>query len=717
MSTNFETKPDAWGIEHLGVKYLSDRGITSEIAAAMGIKFITHGEAHLLLHRPEDEKKPFFPGRSALWIPTIGIDGSPHPYHGQAIFFNPNKDPFKRHTETTDDFPNEVSYLLSKPLVEGDTVYWCESALKAATLRYHYGLNAIGMNGVFGFFANKRLVKSAKALPGNLVHVLIVDSLNDKNKKSLSQVLNARRRWRLALKQLDSPTLRYIELPKPPADFQKNGRPKTDWGVDDFRMVRGHEALGEVLRTTTEFHDVGEMKVWLDDFNSRFVYVKANSKVFDRSLNQFLTRTNFYDNNATARVGDDPVAPAWFCSPDRSEVDGLAFAPNQPEIAHGKLNIWRGFALEPHSNDLAVQKFWVDTILEAFGPDGRYFIEFAAALIQFPAKRLSRYVFLGGKQGTGKNFVVEPLVRIFGAGVHCQTWTVANFINNFNSLHRACRLGILNEPGDPHNLENKVRVAIGEVIKKNGDQNETQLQLEGKGTDIVVVDRLQSNIIISNYGPPHALESSDRRGIMLRANQRMSVKAPNNLGEKDLDYWGERWHWLNYEDGAAEVFDYLKRYDLSKVDLDGPAPMTAYKAELLRSSPDTVQTFMEQFNADPRTMFRSVLGEDFELPKPCIIDADIAGTLFGLLVRSVDNQAAFTTSVGKLALSVWECASVQVTAKNPLRGADRKGPATIGARVYMIVDNRIVAYDKSLSGADCLRALEDLRLRIKGDGL
>lgn len=700
----------SFGVAHHGVAYLTARGCTPETATKLGIRFVTHAEANDLL-RTDASKRSFYPKRDALWLPTRGPSGVLHPYHGQAIFFNPGKKPFKIHTETTEEYPNEVNYLLTKPLAEGDTLYWNESTLKAA-VPFAFQLNAIGMNGVWGFSKGKgRLVNSVKELPPNLVHVLITDSLNDKNKKSMTGVLNARRRWRLALRQqLGQCTLRYIELPKPPAEFlaKQENPDKADWGLDDLYVFAGSDSVRNLLLNTVEFHDADELKIWLDEFNSKFVYVKSISKVYDRDANQFLSKQNFFDNYASSHTGETSIAPAWFRSADRPEVNSLAFVPGSPELINGNLNIWKGFAIDPSSNDIAVHKYWVATILDAFGEEGRHFIEFAAALVQFPEKRLSRHVFLGGKQGTGKNFVVEPLARIFGVD-HCQSWTVANFINNFNTLHRACRLGILNEPGDPHLLERKVLVAVGETLKKNADQNERYLQLEPKGVDIAVVDRLQSNITISNYGPPFELQIGDRRCIALLAKQHMGVVADNTLGTKPLSYWEERWNWLNNENGANEVMSYLKNYDLSKVDLDGHAPMTAYKAALLKSSIDTTKTFIEQLNANPLTIFRNVLGADFDFTDPFVFDAQVVARLFELTIRPIENEMAFTTSVGKLSLSCWECSSTQVTMRTKGPG----GPSSLGARVYAIENNRITEYKSgSITGEKCIGLLQELKLQL-----
>lgn len=659
--------------------YLKARGRTYDEAVKLGFQFITHAEANDRVGTPPD-KRSFYPRRAALWIPTTRPDGTAHPHHGQAIFFNPGKPPFKVHTKTTDLQPNDVNYLLgARKLVPGDTVYWCESTLKAAVLQVGLGLPAIGMNGVFGWSKGKgRLVTSAKELPPGLVHVLITDSLNDKNNKSRTNVLRARRAWRLAVRrELQDAIVRYIEMPRPPEDW-----PKADWGLDDYLMRNGIGAVEALLRNATEFHDDDELRILLEDCNAQFVYVKSVSKTYDRDENALLSKQQLFDNYASLNAADTPVLPSWFKSADRREVSSLAFRPGEPELVDGCLNLWQGFDVEPSANDIAVKKYWLDTIFDAFGEDGRYLVEIFAVLVQSPGRRLPRHIFINGKQGSGKNFIVEPLARIFAS--HTQNWSVKNFINNFNVAHYKCRLGILNETGDPHFMAKADLVAVGELLKKNADPNERKMQLEPKGSDISTVDRLQFNITISNYGPPFELQAGDRRCVALLARQHMQIQRADNLGTKSEAYWAERWNWLNNEGGAAEVLSYLLRYDVSAVDFEGPAPMTEYKRSLVFQDSDAVRPFLERFNVDPLGVIRAVLGPEYQLPEVVIFNATIVQLLFEALVRSVDNPQAFTTQVGKLAQSVWECASTQIT----MRAKD----GMKAVRVYQISGGRICKF-------------------------
>lgn len=709
--SSFPAKPNAiLNIAGFGVNlqdcvdYLKQRGCDyKEALEYLGAEFLTHAAADARVIIGEKENGSFYPKRSALWLPTKCLDGTSHPRHGQVIYFNPGRKPFKRHTPTTDAYPNEVNYLFKlEDLNENPTIYWCESTLKANILR-KLGHFAVGMNGVNGWSRGGergKLVQSAGDLPKDAIHVLITDSLNDKNKKSHTSVSRARRMWRHALQRVNlEATVRYIEMPKPP-----EGWPKADWGLDDYFITKGQAETEKLLSTAKEFRDNDELKVLIDDCNHTHCYIKSLSKTYDKDGKILLTKQQLFDNYASLNTSNgDPVLPAWFRSADRCEYSSLAFRPGEPEVVDNCLNLGAdcGRDLEPVQNDIAVQKYWVDTLYDAYGSEARYVIELFAVLVQQPGRRVPRFLFINGKPGSGKGFTVAPLERIFES--HTQPWSVPTFINNFNAAHRHCRLGIINEPGDIHSHAPSVRTALAEALKKNADPNERFMQLEPKGVDISKTDRLQFNVVISNYGPPFVIQTDDRRMVALQARQHMLVAKPGeNLGTKTLEYWAERWNWLTYENGAAEVLYYLQNYNISGVDFDGPAPMTDYKGALLNQDQDSVQAFTERLNVNPVGVIRAVFREDKELPSPLVFDAGLIALLFGILVRPVDNHQAFTTRVGQLSQSVWECQSTPVVAR-------RQGRTN--ARLFLIKDNKICNLNKDslgLTGGQLLDAADKL---------
>lgn len=712
---------------HLGIEYLAKRVVTLDMARNLGMEFVTHQQANDYL-RTAKSKRSYHSKYDALWVPDRCADGTFHPYHGQAIFFTPGKKPYKLHTETTVEHPNEVHCLplpggLAYSMLPADTkIYWCESVIKAAVPNQHFGFPAIGMNGVFGFSRKGgALCNEATKMPARAVHIYIADSLNRKNRKSMTNVLRARNKWYIAMKkQYPESSFYYIELPPPPA-----GWPKDDWGLDDFCATNGAEKTKELLLgKLQEFRQTSELGVWLDDFNSRFVYVKQVSKIYDIQENQLLSKTDFLNNYAPFRCtngeGEAVSIPnAWFNWIERLEVSGLAFRPGEELLTEGRLNLWQGFAVAPDTSDAGqaeVQKYWVDTIYDTFGPDGKHFIEFCAALVQHPEKRLSRYFFLGGRPGTGKNYAAEPICQIMGP--HFQAFTVDNFINNFNMAHHSCRLGLLNETGDPNEIPKAVRTAIGEQLKKNADQNEKTMQLEPKGKDISTVDRLQSNIVISNYGFPGRLDPDDRRAVCLRAGKHMAIKSSNNDGEKTLEFWAERWQWLNYGGGAAGVLGYLLNYDLSGVDIDGPAPMTDYKKLLIGQRGTSAETFVMSFGRAPLEIFQEALGvknmDAYRLKEGAdeyVFEATDVARCYSILVESVDNHKALATSIGKWAVDMWEVGSVQISGRDVTTGSMG------GARVYGIKDGKVVSADAvgtAMSKTDKLQASHKLKQALLG---
>ena len=488
-------------------------------------------------------------------------------------------------------------------------------------------------------------------------------------------------------------TFKFIDLPKPPKTW-----PKADWGLDDYFMAGNDVPM--LLTRTSDFKQTSEMSTWLEYFNTKFVFIKASSKIYDISENQLLSKQNFFDNYAPCRVwlGKDvyPVAAAWFTWAERVEVKGLAFRPGEDLITDNRLNTWQGFALEPFEDDKTVQRLWVNTILDAYGEEGWHLIHALACLVQNPGKRLSRFIFLGGKSGTGKNYAIEPIMRIMG--VHGVSLRGEDVINKFNSNQAICRVGLINEPGDPANTPAANKVALGEMLKKNADANETTMQLEDKGVNAVTSDRLQFNIVISNYDPPFDLQPTDRRAVILKARQHMAIAASNNFGTKTVDYWNERWAWIEHENGSAAVMQYLLDLDISKVDMDGPAPVTEYKTQLLNNKPENAASFMNDFAKTSALMFNSILKEP--LVGEHIFDAEIVVLVYSFIMqRDPENKGGFAAAIGKRALTEWEVTSRQISAR-----IDGKN---LGARVYLW-DNGVIKSAVGYAGMTSTQMMENL---------
>lgn len=661
--------------------YLAARGCTPEMAAALGVEHLTHAQAYVRLgyERGPNRRDAAL---EALWLPVYGPTGVAHPLHGQAIFFGADGAcTAKLHTKTSDEHPNEVSHLPTGPLRPGMTVYWCESVLKAAVLRYHLGLNAIGMNGVDGWQRSKRgLVNSVRTLPSGCRHVLVTDSLNIAKAAAYRSVVDARRRWLKAIKRdLQAESVSYVDLPAPP-----DGWPKGDWGIDDLFMhpeMGGVDAVRKVLHECTR-NQAADMAGQVAEFNRDCAYIRETGTVYDRVNKQMLSVPHFHNNNAPCRVEGKAVSVAWFQHPDRFEVQGLAFRPGAGEITQdGRLNLWRGFSVDPMGADAyegggvadEVQRYWVDTIYDAFGPDGRHLIEIFALLVQDPGRRISRHVFMGGKDGTGKSFICKPLEMILAD--HYEPWTVASLLNHFNSAMATCRLGVLREAGDPAHLPPKTRIELGELIKGIADSTVDRMQIEQKGRDVFKVECNQLFVMQSNYPPPYVLHAKDRRALLLRAGQHMLERRPGeNQGTKGADYWADRWNWLLHEDGASKVMTWLLRYDLTGVQFDNAVPLTAYKQELTGGGGDTIQQFAEAFGANPLGMLRRAIdgveGVDggelvnwarSALPLPLCFDLDVAAALYGALVKQIHDLVAFKQKLGLQTAAAWECSGVRVT--------------------------------------------------------
>lgn len=401
-----------------------------------------------------------------------------------------------------------------------------------------------------------------------------------------------------------------------------------------------------------------------------------------------LRKQDFFDDQAPfkvlVQVKDEmkwqPRGQHWFGYEDRRALDRVSFMPGEPQIANNSLNLWKGFALEPSDAPGAIeraQKYWADVVLEALPDGAEHLFDICAVRVQQPARTITRYVFLHGRPGLGKTFIVLPMVSIYGqSGGHYVGLTEENFINKFNAALALAHLAVIHECSV--GLDNMQGKNFEARLKFESDAAQKTRPLEKKGQDMIDIERNLLLWMNSNYDPAFPVPIGDRRGLFLKISSHMAVLNPGqSLGTKPLAWWAARWAWMN-SDGPREVLAWLLARDICKADFDGPAPMTKYKRELLRETATGYAGFLDQLQLDTTSFLieRGMPKEEAEK----IIYATSNQLL--KLYHSDDPHSLPATlkgpavKMGKLAAKIFE--------HEPTRFSVREGAETISGRAFCL---------------------------------
>jgi hypothetical protein len=188
---------------------------------------------------------------------------------------------------------------------------------------------------------------------------------------------------------------------------------------------------------------------------------------------------NFYLNRYID-VGDDKVSSIgtwWLAHPNRRQYRGVIFTPGGELIIGGRLNLWRGFGVEPQSGKWGRMREHMFEVLAARNDDvDRYNHDWLAWTVQRPAEQAEvALVFLGGI-GTGKGTLGKAMCRIFGQhGRHLSS--PEHLTGRFNAHLRQCCFLFGDECYGP-----KDKSAEGTLKRLI---TEPTLQIEPKGRDVV----------------------------------------------------------------------------------------------------------------------------------------------------------------------------------------------------------------------------------------
>jgi Family of unknown function (DUF5906) len=344
----------------------------------------------------------------------------------------------------------------------------------------------------------------------------------------------------------------------------------SDWLADGGGSV---DALWSLVETT----DCGpaEATVTVDsdtldlaEMNSQFAVVKVGGKTRVVSLEEspvypggmvpiYSTIPDFcafHDRRKKIEIGPDGkdkkigIGRWWINHEERRQYDSIVYAPNA-EPAVGKMNLWRGFAVEPRSGDCGL---YLDhlrgNICSGNGDHAAYLIDWMAYAVQHPDLPGEVAVVTRGKEGVGKGVLAKHFGGLFGSHfrhiVHAK-----HLVGHFNAHMQQCSVLFADEAffaGD----------RAHESILKALITEETLL-IEPKGVDPFPVRNCIHLIMSSNNDWVVPAGADARRYFVLNVS---------DAHMQDHRYFAMIAKQME-NGGRAALLDYLLKRDLSGFDV------------------------------------------------------------------------------------------------------------------------------------------------------
>ena len=226
------------------------------------------------------------------------------------------------------------------------------------------------------------------------------------------------------------------------------------------------------------------------------IFMEDEDGVFDppRRVWTKMSRADFlhyHEDERVKAVGsrrEVSVAELWLASPRRRKYPGIVLDPEGREDR--KLNLWRGWSVEPRPGDWSLMRELVESVLcSGDKASAEYVMRWMAFMFQRPGVSPEAAITFRGREGTGKGTLGRALMSI--AGPHGLTVSSpAQFAGRFNAHLRSVAFLFADEAFWPGHRE-----AEG-VLKQL--VTEPVIAFEGKGADIVPGRNLIHLMMASN---------------------------------------------------------------------------------------------------------------------------------------------------------------------------------------------------------------------------
>lgn len=362
-------------------------------------------------------------------------------------------------------------------------------------------------------------------------------------------------------------TVSFVELP---ADFQGNG-------VDDFLAERGPDAMSELLSAKPAPTAVSEPAVNLDDF---YAYMPMHQYLFIHSREMWPAssvnaRIRPIATGGKKKNGDDVYEPASAWLDRHRSVEQMTWAPGETMLIRDRLiseggwieragcatfNLYRAPIIS--SGDATLAGPWLDHFHSLYPNDVDHIARWLAHRLQYPAVKINHAVVLGGRQGIGKDSLLEPVKIAVGPWNFIEVSPI-HLIGQFNGFVKAVILRV----SEARDLGDVDRYSFYEHLKVYTAAPPDVLRCNEKNLREHSVLNCCGVVITTNH-------KTD--GIYLPADDRRHYVSWSDLDKNDFPsrYWSDLYRW--YEGGGyRHVGAYLAGLDISDFDPKAPPPKTA----------------------------------------------------------------------------------------------------------------------------------------------
>lgn len=361
-------------------------------------------------------------------------------------------------------------------------------------------------------------------------------------------------------------------MPKGSKDFTEWKEAREQAGLSKF--------VAELAKMIEELAPEG---VTLDDFRAympmhNYIYTPTREAWPGSSVNARLGSIPLFNADGTPRLnnkGDQEEISAGLWLDRNKPVEQMTWAPGLPMLIKDRL-ISEGGWIERQKvtclnlyrppliirGDAAKAQRWCDHLRKVYPNDADHMEQWFAHRVQRPQDKINHGLVIGGRQGIGKDTILEPVKRSVGPWNFIEV-SPSQIMGRFNGYLKSVILRV----SEARDLGDVNRYQFYDHMKAYMAAPPDVLRVDEKYLREHYVLNCTGVVITTNH-------KAD--GIYLLADDRRHYVAWSELTKEDFadDYWRSLWHYYD-AGGDRDVAAYLAELDISSFDAKEPPPKTA----------------------------------------------------------------------------------------------------------------------------------------------
>ncbi len=348
------------------------------------------------------------------------------------------------------------------------------------------------------------------------------------------------------------------------------------WSRNDFINILAQLRKGWYAKSSDEVN-----------FYGNIMFIAEQNQFYDRQKRLWYTPEAF--QNSFSHLDDEAKKQA-LTQQMVSKVDKLDFAPEQPAvfedmgITYG--NSWlKSDVRNGAAGDASPWLAHFDTL--GWGEHKQLLLQWMAFTLRNPAEKINYAIILGGHEGSGKDFLLYPLLHAMSH--QAQVIGGDELLSDFNNYLMGTKYLHVNETelGD-----NKDADKVSTRFKALAAAPPDTLRVNDKGVKAFNIRKVVNVSMTTNSMTPIKVNGVSRRMLALWSD--LDVRGDDmNMKPEWARFWRETWHWMK-SGGVDYCIDYLFNHvDLSDFDAGTAPPATEFMRQIVESSKSVVEITLD----------------------------------------------------------------------------------------------------------------------------